>query len=106
MDWLNRARGGVCFSYDASQRALVVSTAWSSPNREPSSNQLHLLVGLVQEACGRDGPQLERVAEGEAGWEVVAGDEAEAAAASAAQAGKATTRFTDRVGDESGEGDD
>lgn len=69
MDYLNQRRAGVCFAYHEAQRALLVSTSWSSPSRDPSANQLHLLVGLVLEAAGRDGPQLERVAEGETSWE-------------------------------------
>lgn len=77
MDWLNQRRAGVCFAYHEAQRALVVSTSWTSPTRDPSPNQLHLLVGLVLEAAGRDGPQLERVAEGEASWESLAEGEDE-----------------------------
>ncbi len=86
MDWLNQRRPGVCFAYHEAQRALVVSTAWTSPTRDPAPNQLHLLVAMAMEAAGRDGPQLERVAEGEASWEAVAegADEAEPAAAARA----------------------
>ncbi len=99
MDWLNRARGGVCFAYDSSQRALVVSTCWTSPNREPTPNQLHLLVALVQEACGRDGPQLERVAEGEAGWEAVSEGEPQVAPAPAPPARGTGARARGRLED-------
>lgn len=83
MDWLNQHRAGVCFSYHEAQRALLVSTSWTSPTRDPSPNQLHLLVALVLEAAGRDGPQLERVAEGEASWESLKDGDAEEAAAPA-----------------------
>lgn len=90
MDWLNQRRAGVCFAYHEAQRALVVSTSWTSPTRDPAPNQLHLLVALAVEAAGRDGPQLERVAEGEASWESLKdgdGDDGAAAARS--------TRFSD-----------
>lgn len=90
MDWLNRRRAGVCFAYHEAQRALIVSTAWTSPTRDPSPNQLHLLLALVMEATGRDGPQLERVAEGEASWEVLVEEEGGDAR---------TTRFTDVAGE-------
>lgn len=90
MDWLNQHRAGVCFSYHEAQRALLVSTSWTSPTRDPSPNQLHLLIALVLEAAGRDGPQLERVAEGETSWESLKDAEEEAPAAAAR-----ASRFSD-----------
>lgn len=75
LDWLNLHRGGVCYSFQEAQRAVVGSTMWSSPNRDPSTNQLHLLVALLQQAKARDSSALSRVAEGEAGWEEVADTE-------------------------------
>ncbi|MBX3466068.1 MAG: HEAT repeat domain-containing protein [Planctomycetes bacterium] len=77
MDWLNQRRAGVCFAYHEAQRALLVATTWTSPSRDPSPNQLHLLVALALEAAGRDGPQLERVAEGETSWESLVEGEAD-----------------------------
>lgn len=94
MDWLNQRRAGVCFTYNEAQRALVVSTSWTSPTRDPAPNQLHLLVALAIEAAGRDGPQLERVAEGETSWESLKdGDER------GEPLGGRTTRFSDVAGD-------
>ncbi|HBP19278.1 MAG TPA: hypothetical protein DEA08_16000 [Planctomycetes bacterium] len=75
LDWLNLHRGGVCYSFQEAQRAVVGSTMWSSPNRDPSTNQIHLLVGLLMQAKVRDSSALSRVAEGEAGWEEVADTE-------------------------------
>lgn len=76
LDWLNQNRVGVTYNYQEAQRALVASTVWTSPSRDPSQNQLHLLVGLLQDARDRDADALARVAEGEASWEEVAGEAA------------------------------
>lgn len=97
MDHLNRVRAGVCFAYLEAQRALAVFTSWSSPVRDPSSNQLHLLIGLVQEARGRDGPALERVAEGDGSWEEVKDPEPEPQAPGARATGRRGTRFSDEA---------
>lgn len=95
MDWLNQHRTGVCFSYHEAQRALLVSTSWTSPTRDPSPNQLHLLIALVLEAAGRDGPQLERVAEGETSWESLKDIDSTPPAAPASQS--RASRFHDSV---------
>ncbi len=97
MDHLNRVRAGVCFAYLEAQRALAVFTSWSSPVRDPSPNQLHLLIGLVQEARGRDGPALERVAEGDGSWEEVKDPEPEPPGPGARTTGRRGARFTDEA---------
>jgi HEAT repeat protein len=98
MDFLNQQRTGVCFAYDESQRALLVSTVWTSPSRDPSTNQLQLLIGLVMEAAGRDGPALERVAEGELTVE----DLRQNGGAPEDRQAALTTRFADRAASDSG----
>lgn len=66
LDVLNFRRYGVTFSYQEAKRALVATTNWTSPSRNPTPNQLHLLVALLHEAYDRDGEMLQRIAEGEA----------------------------------------
>ena len=44
MDQLNEIRVGLTLSYQEQQRALVASTVWTSPSRNPSANQLHLMI--------------------------------------------------------------
>ena len=74
LDFLNKNRAGVTYAYREAHRDLIASCAWSSPNRDPSPNQLYLLVGLLGQAAERDGGQLAGVAEGELSWEDLAQD--------------------------------
>lgn len=67
LDLLNQARVGVIYGYQDSQRAVVAATVWSSPSRDISQSQLHLLLALLAEAKARDGAVLLRIAEGDAG---------------------------------------
>lgn len=67
LDLLNQARVGVVYGYQDSQRAVVAASVWSSPSRDISQSQLHLLLALLAEARARDGAVLLRVAEGDAG---------------------------------------
>lgn len=80
LHYLNGHRAGVGYAFRESNRALVVRSAWCSPTRDPSENQLHLLVALLQQAVKRDAPRLAKVAEGEADWDAVAEGDAPAAA--------------------------
>jgi Putative bacterial sensory transduction regulator len=76
IDYLNRQRAGVSYYFRESRRAVMVSSAWTSPGRDPADNQLHLLIAMLDNACRRDAPNLERVSEGDAGWfEVADGEE-------------------------------
>lgn len=76
LHYLNGHRAGLGYAFRESNRALVARSAWVSPTREPSDNQLQLMVSLLHQALLRDAPRLLAVAEGEEGWDAVAGDDA------------------------------
>lgn len=116
MDYVNRTRAGVGVSYREANRSLVASTAWTSPNRDPAPNQLHLLVGLLVQMKERDAPGLMRVAEGDAGWEELVDEGASATASGLSSIGEgpatkiirgndATERFRELMGIADGEGE-
>ncbi|MCA8920265.1 MAG: HEAT repeat domain-containing protein [Planctomycetes bacterium] len=110
LDYLNKNRAGVSYAYREAQRDLVAATAWSSPNREPSANQIYLLVGLLTQAFDRDAGQLQGVAEGEFTWEDLAQDPQRRAeqlspfggraARGAAKVEQGTARWQSFMGDE------
>lgn len=73
LHYLNGHRAGIGYAYRESNRALVARSAWTSPTRDPSDNQLQLMVSLLHQALVKDAPRLLAVAEGEESWDAVAG---------------------------------